>query len=133
MEFGWPRKSSWVGVLGALALVTSCGGGDGGTTNNDGPRTPQNHAVTIDDGFFYPEEITIADGDSVTWTWRVNDDHSVTEGTSPDPSEEPRAFDSGVQSSGHFGHRFAQTGTSTYFCREHWDMGMTGRVVVENP
>jgi plastocyanin len=62
----------------------------------------------------------------------VNDDHSVTSGTDPDdPSEEPRLFDSGIQDSGSFGRRFAQAGTFTYFCREHWDMGMTGRVTAQ--
>jgi plastocyanin len=132
MGFGLTRIGFCAGVLAALASATSCGGGDAGT-GGDGPRAPRNHAVTVDDGFFYPPEITISDGDSVTWTWRTNDDHSVTAGTSPDPSEDPRAFDSGVRSSGPFGHRFSLTGTTTYFCREHWDMGMTGRVIVENP
>ncbi|MCI0451187.1 MAG: plastocyanin/azurin family copper-binding protein [Candidatus Latescibacteria bacterium] len=83
------------------------------------------------DGSFFPRTITIAPGDSVLWTWSVNDDHSVTSGTTPDPSEDPRAFDSGIQNSGNFGHRFTQLGAYTYSCREHWDMGMTGTVTVQ--
>ena len=123
------RLTNWGFLLAALAL--GCGGGDGGGPAPAGPKVPRNHAVTIDDGFFFPEDLTVANGDSVTWTWHLNDDHSVTEGTSPDPGEEPRLFDSGIRSSGNFGYRFKQTGSVTYFCREHWDMGMTGRVLVE--
>ncbi len=125
------RTTNWVCTLAALAL--GCGsGGDGAGPSGEEPREPQNHAVTIDDGFFYPEEISIVDGDSVTWTWRFdNDDHSVTAGTSPDPSENPRLFDSGIRRSGNFGYRFTQSGSVSYFCREHWDMGMSGRVIVE--
>lgn len=118
----------------ALALV-SCGGDSGGPDDDGGgPRVPVTHAVTIDDGFYYPRDITIVRGDSVLWTWAVNDDHSVTSGTDPDNlSEEPRLFDSGIQNSGNYGHRFSQTGSFTYFCREHWDMDMNGRVTVDLP
>ena len=129
--------TSWVGALVvALALaLASCGGGDGGGPDDGGgPREPVTHAVTIDDGFYYPREITIVRGDSVLWTWAVNDDHSVTSGTDPnDPSEEPRLFDSGIMNSGNYGHRFTQAGSFTYFCREHWDMDMNGAVTVELP
>jgi plastocyanin len=124
---------SWAGALAALAMVASCGGDGGPSGGNGGSTDPRTHAVTVDDGSFFPEEITIASGDSVLWTWAVNDDHSVTSGTSPDPSENPRLFDSGIKSSGSFGHRFTQIGSFTYFCREHWDMGMNGRVTVEQP
>jgi len=132
MASRWSPKTPWAGAL-ALTLATSFGGGDGTPSDDDGPRAPVTHAVTIDDGFFYPEDITIVSGDSVLWTWAVNDDHSVTSGTTPDPSEDPRLFDSGIRSSGNFGYRFAQMGSFTYFCREHWDMGMNGRVTVEQP
>ena len=131
MASRWLRSIPW---LGALAMATNCGGGDGGpSSGNGGPRAPVLHGVTVDDGFFYPRELTIVSGDSVLWTWHLNDDHSVTAGTSPDPSEEPRLFDSGIKSSGSFGHRFTQAGSFSYFCREHGDMGMTGRVTVEQP
>jgi plastocyanin len=113
-------------------MATNCGG-DGGPSGGGTPRTPVVHAATVDDGFFYPKDLTITAGDSVTWTWRINADHSVTSGTTPDPSEDPRLFDSGVRNSGSFGHRFGQTGTFSYFCRKHWDMGMTGTVTVEAP
>jgi plastocyanin len=91
------------------------------------------HAVSVNDGFYYPRDITITLGDSVLWTWADNHDHSVTEGTTPDPIEEPRLFDSGIQSSGTFGHRFSVTGSYSYFCREHGDMGMTGRITIAQP
>ncbi len=121
-------------VAALVALATACGGGDGGGPSDDGtPRVPVVHAVTVDDGTYYPKEITIVRGDSVAWTWRLNDDHSVTSGTSPDPSEDPRLFDSGVQGGGTFGFRFTQTGTFSYFCRKHWNMGMTGQVTVQAP
>lgn len=129
MAFLRSRTTLWIG---ALALATSCGGDDGGPSD-DTPREPRVHAATVDDGSFFPRELTIVRGDSVTWTWADNDDHSVTSGTSPDPIEDPRMFDSGLRSSGSFGYRFTQAGSFTYFCREHWDMGMNGRVNVEMP
>jgi len=134
MPSRWSSAIPWAGALGALALA-SCGGGDGGGPDKGGsPRVPVTHAVTIDDGFYYPRDITIVRGDSVLWSWSVTDDHSVTSGTDPDdPSEEPRLFDSGIKSSGNYGHRFAQAGSFTYFCREHWDMGMNGSVTVDLP
>ncbi len=132
MTSGWLRTTRWASALGVLATAIACGGGDGGGPGGSTtPREPQNHAVTIDNDFFYPEVITIVAGDSITWTWRFNDNHSVTSGTTPDPSEDPRLFDSGTRSSGNFGVRFPQIGTFTYFCREHWDMGMTGTVTVQ--
>ncbi len=92
MGSGWPRTTTWLCVLGALAL--GCGGDGGGPGDNDnGPYVPRTHAVTVDDRFFYPEDISISVGDSVLWTWAVNDDHSVTSGTTPDPTEDPRMFD----------------------------------------
>lgn len=115
-----------------MVLVMACGDDDP-SSSDDGTREPRNHAVTVDDGDFFPPEITIAPGDSITWTWRLNDDHSVTSGVSPDDGQSPRMFDSGIQDSGSFGFRFAALGSFTYFCREHWDMGMTGRVIVEQP
>lgn len=121
-----------LGALGAIAPVASCGGGDGGPSDSGGgPQGPRVHAATVDDGFFYPEVLTIDAGDSVLWTWRQNDDHSVTSGTSPDPGQDPRMFDSGIKSSGSFGFRFTQAGSFSNFCREHWDMGMTGTVTVQ--
>ncbi len=132
MKTSRSRATVWLGALGALAL-TNCGGGDSSPVDDGQPRVPVVHAVSINDGSYYPKDLTIVRGDSVLWTWAVNDDHSVTSGTTPDPSEDPRLFDSTVRSSGSFGHRFGQTGTFSYFCRKHWDMGMTGTVTVEAP
>jgi plastocyanin len=126
------RRACGTGVLGALVLSIACGD-DGPSSSDDDTREPRNYAVTVDDGDFFPNEITIAPGDSITWTWRLNDDHSVTSGTSPGDGQDPRMFDSGIQDSGNFGFRFPSQGSFTYFCREHWDMGMTGRVNVETP
>lgn len=132
LQTGLAFRVCWTLVLAALLLATGCGGDGGSPSQNDG-GTPVHHAVSVNDGNYYPRNITIAQGDSVTWTWSVNDDHSVTSGTTPDPSEDPRAFDSGVRAFGSFGHRFAQQGSFTYFCRKHWDMGMTGQVTVGTP
>lgn len=119
-------------VLGAMVFM-ACGGDDPSSSDDGGAPGPRNHAVTVDDGDFYPPEITIAPGDSITWTWRLNNDHSVTSGTSPGDGQDPRTFDSGIRNAGNFGFRFRASGSFTYFCREHWNMGMTGRVIVEQP
>jgi len=69
---------------------------------------------------FTPAALTIAAGDSVTWTWQGGK-HSVT-------STGPEAFDSGSLSAGSFSHTFAAAGTFSYLCI--WHAGMTGKITV---
>ena len=78
--------------------------------------------VTIADFEFTPDQITIQQGDTVTWT---NEGPTAHSATAPDGS-----FDTGVFSAG--GSRsetFDEAGTFSYFCTPH--PNMTGTIVVE--
>ena len=126
------RRQRGVFVFLPLALVilavASCGSNDPAAPV-DGPFTGTIHIL---DNRFSPASVTIAVGDSVTWRWEGNNSHSVTQGTTPNASEDPtRLFDSPIKSSGTFGYRFTSAGTVPYFCRPHFASGMKGTVKVE--
>lgn len=75
---------------------------------------------------FFPNDLTIPAGTTVTW---VNQDavvHTVTSGTSNDSIGEPDGlFDSGLFGAGEsFEYTFTERGTYTYFCTPHpWMQG----------
>lgn len=76
---------------------------------------------------FKPDPVTIQPGDTVRWTW-TNDMHTVTSGTN---GTFDGKFDSGMHDSGYvFTHTFTTAGEYPYYCDPHWDLGMTGTVVV---
>jgi len=115
-------------ALLAAALI-ACGDDDGTTPDDDdGPFTG---TIRVLDNSFSPRNVTIALGDSVTWRWDGNMSHSVTQGTTPNASQDPiRLFDSGEQTSGTFGFRFTNAGTVPYFCRPHFSADMKGTITV---
>jgi len=120
-------RRSACAIIVALGLATACGSDPADTDENPGPFTG---TITVQSNSFSPASVTIAVGDSVTWRW-ADGSHSVTQGTTPDASQDPaRLFDSGVRSSGTFGHRFTSAGTVPYFCRVHFYMGMNGTITV---
>jgi plastocyanin len=91
--------------------------------------------VTIENFAFDPTPVTIAPGDSVTWTWAGPDtNHSVTS-----DSSSAEAFDSDPVTppfSGHpqgdtFSHTFGTAGSFTYHCQIH--SSMHGKVIVQEP
>jgi plastocyanin len=116
-------------LLAALAPGTlACGKSDSGSTTDTGPFKGTIHIV---DNAFSPASVTVAVGDSVTWRWEGSHQHTVTQGTTPDASQDPgRLFDSGLKTSGTFGYRFQSAGTFPYFCRVHFSAGMKGTVKV---
>lgn len=78
---------------------------------------------------FSPRTVTIALGDTVTWTWVANN-HSATSGTPGSPSG---VFDSGIRNNGAtFSFTFNTAGTFAYYCRVHGSM-MTGTITVTAP
>lgn len=83
--------------------------------------------VSVEDNFYSPQNITVAKGTTVQWTWNGLNDHSVTSGT---PSSQTGLFDSGLHTSGTFSFTFNNTGTFQYFCLNHGTMGMVGSVTV---
>ncbi len=79
------------------------------------------HAIEIGDGFFSPASLTVAVGDTVTWTNVDDSPHTVTA---------TAAFDSGNLNGGQtFSHTFEETGTFTYVCLYHDEMVATITVV----
>ncbi len=109
-------RRSWarLAVVTGLAFV-GCG---------DDPAGPNDTgSVTVRDFEFDPENIVVAPGASVTWTWNGVEDHDVT-------FDSPSITDSPLQSSGTFSTTMPTTpGTYAYHCTEH-PLLMTGSVEV---
>ena len=112
MPMSTARRSALALLLAALALLVL------GTIESARGAT---HAVAIADFAFSPATLTIATGDTVTWT---NDDPAVHTATST-----TGAFDSGdlVQGAS-FSVTFDTPGTYDYLCTPH--PTMTGQIVV---
>ena len=93
------------------------------------------HEVLIVGLQFFPDEVTIDQGDTVRW---VNDGggpfHTVTSGTGTADPEAGLLFDADLnQPNQVFEFVFTETGDVPYFCRPHVNFGMTGLVRVEDP
>jgi LPXTG-motif cell wall-anchored protein len=84
-------------------------------------RAAANGSVTIADFQFTPAEITIDQGDTVTWT---NDGPSAHSATAPDGSFDTGVFPAGESRS----QTFDEAGTFSYICTPH--PNMHGRIVV---
>jgi plastocyanin len=98
-------------------------------------------AVAIVGKTFEPATITVAQGDTVTWTVEesINEPHSVTSGSAADAG---KVFDSGTSNSNNtfnlrdkgqtYEFTFDEPGEYPYFCVIH-PIEMTGTVVVLAP
>jgi len=101
------------------------------------PVLAADHAVSIAGLKFEPAQITIAPGDTVTWTVTesIGAQHTVTSGKLND-ADVGAAFDSGTASLQDDGETFQQTfdtaGVFDYFCKIH-PVDMTGQVSVVAP
>jgi plastocyanin len=130
----WP-----VLLLACLALglvVAGCGGDDDDDGGGGGAATTEQPAdggggggggggaeVTMEGIAFKPAEVTVAVGDTVTWTNNDSAGHDVTgdDFKSGDPG--------GIAQGDTFEHTFDQAGTFDYVCTVH--PGMEGTVKVE--
>jgi LPXTG-motif cell wall-anchored protein len=84
-------------------------------------RAAASGSVTIADFQFTPAQITVDQGDTVTWT---NSGPSAHSATAPDGS-----FDTGILPAGQSGsHTFNEAGTFSYICTPH--PNMHGTIVV---
>lgn len=84
------------------------------------PTPPATATVEIIDFSFYPPEVVIAKGGTVTWKQKDYDKHTVT----------GAGFDSGELSQGQtFSHTFNEVGTYEYWCKLH--PSMRGKVIVK--
>jgi plastocyanin len=97
------------------------------------PVLAQEGAVSIAGLAFQPSTITVAVGDTVTWTVTesIGAQHSVTSGK-PGGADVGKEFDSGfgLQNNGEsYKFTFQKAGTYDYFCQVH-PTQMTGQIVV---
>jgi plastocyanin len=84
---------------------------------------PQTVAVEIRNFSFNPAEVTINNGDTVTWRNTSESVHTVTSVTG-------KLLDSGDIGPGEtFSHTFTEAGTFSYYCYHH--VVMKGKVVVK--
>ena len=101
------------------------------------PVLAADHAVSIAGLKFEPAQITIAPGDTVTWTVTesIGAQHTVTSGKQGDP-DVGATFDSGTTSLQEneetFQQAFDTAGVFDYFCKIH-PVDMTGQVTVVTP
>ncbi|SDE60430.1 Plastocyanin [Rhodococcus tukisamuensis] len=77
--------------------------------------------VTISNMRFNPSILRIRAGDTVTWVFA---DQGTEHGVVSNANAQ-EYFESGVQSSGVYSHKFIRVGMSRYFCSEHASMGGT--------
>jgi plastocyanin len=88
-----------------------------------------NVAIDVEDDFYEDSSgdgnTTIAVGDTVTWTWRGSNSHTVT-------SDDGTSFDSGntSQTAGTFAHTFNAAGSFDYHCNVH-GTAMSGTITVQ--
>lgn len=112
-----PRRSSFprrslaaLAILGVTAGLTSLAA--------PAPARAAEHAVQIADSAFSPTTLTIAVGDTVTWTNADDRPHTVTSNDG--------AFDSGNLDEGQsFSFTFTEPGTYAYRCNYHTEMQAT--------
>jgi len=88
------------------------------------------HLVTASNYTFNPSELTIAAGDTVIWQ-NTSGTHNVDGNQETFPSN-PESFGNDVGSGWTYKHVFDKSGTYNYQCDPHANLGMTGKVIVED-
>ncbi len=79
---------------------------------------------------FVPSSLSVHPGDVVEWHWS-SAVHTVTSGTGPTDPAVGALFDQGLTISNQIvSFTFNTLGDFPYFCRVHFDMGMTGIIHV---
>ena len=104
----------FAGVLLAVAVLALAGGPP--------PTEAATQAVSMGDNFFGPDALTVAVGDTVTWS---------NDGAVPHTATAQGAFDTDILMSGEsFSYTFSSAGTFDYICLVHPGV-MTGSIVVQ--
>lgn len=110
-----------------LSVVVLAGCGDEATNpggNNPPPGPVQTTSVDVIDNAFDPDDIQVAAGATVTWTWTGSNPHTVT-------FDDASIGNSATKTDGSFQKGFDSAGTFTYFCQVHGRAVMSGEVVVQ--
>ena len=98
-----PRIIVAITITAILGAGASCGDSTG----------PGGNSVSVEDNLFDPDNLTVAPGTTVTWTWSGSVDHNVTWDGAGQPGPSP------TQSSGTYSRAFATAGTFDYQCSIH--------------
>ncbi len=121
------KKGLTIGILILVVLISGCTSGPASAPKPKAtppvvtPPPPTDKAeVKVIDFSFYPAEVTIVKGGTVTWSQKDGDPHTVTGGD----------FSSGKLSQGlTYSHTFNEAGTYDYWCTIH--SSMRGKVTVK--
>jgi len=108
------------GIMAALAITAVLGAG----TSCGDSTGPGGNSVSVEDNLFDPDNLTVAPGTTVTWTWNASVDHNVTWDGAGQPAPSP------TQSSGSYSRAFATAGTFDYHCSIHGP-AMSGTITVQ--
>ena len=112
-------------TAGANSLEASVSGATGSpvtfSATGEPGTLPNTASVDVNDNFFDPSSVSIAQGGEVTWTWVGSGTHNVTFASGPNSS---------TTSTGTFSRTFDTTGSFDYQCTIHGS-AMSGTVVVQ--
>ena len=101
----------------AVCVAASAGAGLRAGARDSVPVAAVSHSVQMANFAFAPQTLTIAAGDSVTWTNQDEAPHTVT------TTSGPRSISSPMLSKGQsLTYTFAVPGTYSYYCTVHPDM-----------
>jgi len=124
---GYAGQASWANnnyYYNSPAYSAPSGTAASGSTSTGSAEVPGPNTVTIQDGRFQPDNLTVPVGSVVTWTNRSGSAHTVT-------SDRPELFDSrDLQPGQQVQYRFNQPGVYTYHCQYEGYKGMVGTVTV---
>jgi plastocyanin len=125
------RPRSGLVVILLATWGSACGGDDSPTDpddGSDGDGTPAaTTSVSVNDDFFDPQDIAVASGATVTWTWVGGNPHNVTWVSAS-------LANSATQSAGsHSVTMPSAAGQRDYYCTIHGTptSGMRGSVLVQ--
>ncbi len=121
------KKILFIGFLVFMVLVSGCTSAPetapqpkATPPQQTSPPAPEKADVRIENFMFFPPEIIIAKGGTVTWSNKDTNQHTVTSGD----------FDSGNLNQGQtFSHTFNEAGTYDYWCKNH--ASMRAKVIVK--
>jgi plastocyanin len=75
------------------------------------PALAATKSTTLQDDFFSKGKVTVKKGDTVHWTWKTDEKHTVTALNGK--------FGSKQTKTGSFRHKFAKAGKFTVYCKIH--------------
>lgn len=120
-------------LTGCEGSSTDPGGGNGyGQENNNGNgnEEPAADEVWLVGQSFTPSDRQVEVGTTVTWINQSDIFHTVTSGSNGVKDD---LFDSDLSAGENFSYEFNEAGTYDYYCKPHFNSGMTGTITVTEP